>query len=261
MPTGIPYCDEVWNPVVGCSPKSEGCRHCWAARMAHRGMCPQHRGVTKMTENGPVWNGKVNLVPSLLEQPRHWRKPRRIFVGSMTDLFYEKVPMMYLRQVFRMMEECPQHTFMIFTKRPERAAEFFEQTRHKFMWPLPNVWLITSAEDQKTYNDRVMVLVHKCPGFVKGVSLEPLLGPVDLRATGRMHLSWVIIGGEAGSGARLMEMIWAENLIDQSQENDVATYFKQTGDVLARELGLVSRSGSDPEEWPEHLQIQEYPHQ
>lgn len=280
--TKIPWCDEAWNPVVGCRPVSEGCRHCYAARMAHRGMCEQHRGLTKMGKGGPVWNGKVNLVHRALEIPQHWRKPRRIFVDSMFDLFYERVPFEYVAAIFGVMTACPQHTFLCLTKREHRAAQFTEwfyrdRPKHKInsairrfvpdldpivedmSWPLPNVQLIVSTEDQETYDDRVHVLVHSCLAAVKGVSVEPMLGPIKLRATGRLHLQWVVIGGESGHRARPMKRQWVYNLIRECKDADIAVYVKQTGDVLARELDLESRSGSDPKEWPEFLRIQEYP--
>lgn len=251
--TKIPYCDEVYNPAVGCREKSAGCKNCYAARMAHRGMCDQHRGLTTI-QNGHVrWNGKVNLVHDALEKPLHWKKPRRIFVGSMTDLFYKGVPSSYIERVFGVMRECRQHTFLVLTKRLERAASF--------PWPrnCPHIQLIASAEDQKTYDERVKVLVHKCAAQTKGVSLEPLLGPIDLRGTGRLHLSWVVVGGESGPGARPMDIEWAESILDQCYHAEVPVYFKQTGAVLARELCLKDRTGADPHEWPGELQVQEFP--
>jgi protein gp37 len=258
MSTGIPYCDEVWNPVIGCRPVSEGCRHCWAARFAHRGMCEQHCGLTRMGRNGPVWNGKVNLVHRALDVPKHWRAPRKIFVGSMTDIFYEKVPLNFLAEIFCTIAECRRHTFLLLTKRIRRAVEFFRATRHAG-WPLRNLWLLTSAEDQKTYDERVSLLVHDCPEFVKGVSLEPLLGPVTLKDKDRLHLSWVIVGGESGPGARPMKMSWAKSLLDECRNSGIAFFMKQTGTVLASELGLDSRDGSNPKEWERTLRVRQYP--
>lgn len=250
--TKIPYCDLAWNPIVGCLAKSRGCLHCFAARMAHRGMCEQHRGLTVMRGKRVAWNGDINLVEDALEKPLHWRKPRRVFVGTMTDIFYDLVPLDYLTKIFDVMRRCPQHTFLVLTKRLKRASEF--------PWPnAPHIQLIASAEDQKTYDERVQLLVHKCDATVKGVSLEPLLGPITLRATGRLHLSWVVVGGESGPNARPMKKEWAVSILDQCEDASLAAYFKQTGAVLARELGLEDGAGADPNEWPEELRIQEFP--
>lgn len=235
-----------------------------------------------MSPNGPIWTGQVNLVPSALSKPLHWRKPRRIFVDSMFDLFYERVPFEYVAAIFGVMAACSEHTFLCLTKRENRAAQFTEwlyrdRTRHKINaavrrfvpevdamvedvpWPLSNVQLIVSTEDQESYDDRVHVLVHSCQAAVKGVSVEPMLGPIKLRATGRLHLQWVVIGGESGHRARPMKREWAYDLIRQCHAADIPAYFKQTGDVLARELDLQDRSGADPDEWGKKLRIQEFP--
>lgn len=202
MSTSIEWADEVWNPTTGCTPVSEGCRNCYAASFAHRGLTEAHRGLTVMRDGRAVFNGKIKLHEDRLTIPLRWRKPRRIFVDSMSDLFHESVPFEFIDKVFAAMTLCPQHEFLILTKRPERMAEYLDlSTDNRYEGigrealrmsggdhsgllelPLANVWLGVSCEDQATADERIPHLL-RCPAAVRFLSCEPLLGPLDLEST------------------------------------------------------------------------------
>lgn len=283
---------ETWNPTVGCSRVSPGCENCYAEKIAHRGMSPQHKGLTVLGKHGVRWNGKINLVPSALEKPLRWRKPRGVFVDSMSDLFHPGVPFEYIAIVFGVMGARPQHTFQILTKRPERMVDFFQWfpghikgPRHvpsyatKFLqeqvaaapstvWPLPNVWLGVSVEDQKRTH-RILDLV-RCPAAVRFLSVEPMLESVDLGLAGMLRrrrsylplstmLHWVICGGESGGGARPFDVQWATDLLKQCQEHDVPFFMKQLGAKPNLSGPQRSRKGGDPAEWPPHLRVRQWP--
>ncbi len=191
---------KVWNILTGCKHKSAGCDHCWAERMATRQVGMGNKNYIGSVKDGH-WTGKIKLIPDALDKPRHWKKSTRIFVQSMGDLFHQGVPFEFIERVFDVMSQCQQHTFMILTKRPERAYEFaqyldsdepgyvkiihtpderfWDAYGSDWPWPLPNVHLYTSIEDQATADERIPWLL-KTPAAVRGVSLEPMLGPVDL---------------------------------------------------------------------------------
>lgn len=202
---GIAWCDRTWNCVRGCSRVSEGCRNCIAERQAarfsgKRGMLNEDPPVTdwgpfhgfvQITNGHPQWTGKVELVEKHLEDPLHWRKPCKVFVNSMSDLFHEALPDEAIDRVFAVMALCPQHTFQILTKRPERMLEWFSRwTTKRFTyvrrgvtfeageWPYPNIWLGVSVEDQKTTDERIPLLLQT-PAAVRFVSYEPALAAVD----------------------------------------------------------------------------------
>lgn len=194
----IEWTDATWNPIVGCSVKSPGCANCYAMPMAARiermGTAPHYAGTTTASKAGPVYNGHVARAPeSILTKPLHWRKPRKIFVNSMGDLFHENVPDDWIARVFAVMALAPQHTFQVLTKRADRMRDYAELAHRcgehwlaglpdapAATWPLPNVWLGVSAEDQRRADERIPHLLAT-PAAVRFVSLEPLLGPVDLR--------------------------------------------------------------------------------
>jgi protein gp37 len=207
----IEWTEATWNPVTGCSKVSPGCAHCYAETFAER-----FRGVPGHPyEQGfdlKLWPGRLNL-------PLTWPKPRMIFVNSMSDLFHEDVPTQFIRAVFETMRKAEQHTFQVLTKRPERVASLSSTLD----WP-PNVWMGTSVENQR-FASRVPLL-RETGAAVKFLSCEPLLGPLelDLRA-----ISWVIVGGESGPGARPMQAQWARDIRDQCQAAGVAFFFKQWG--------------------------------
>lgn len=231
----IEWTDATWNPIVGCSKVGEGCENCYAIGVAHRGMAPQHRGLTIRVRNGDrettEWNGTINVAPeSVLTQPLRWKRPRRIFVNSLSDLFHHEVTNETIARIFAVMALAPQHTFQVLTKRPQRMAlllnsdEFSAQvgswilamspstaaTEAAWVWPLPNVWLGVSIESNK-YAWRADHL-RSTPAAVRWVSAEPLLGPLDqLDLTG---IDWVVAGGESGPGARPMHPAWVRDLRD-----------------------------------------------
>lgn len=266
MPTGIEWTDEVFNPTTGCTKVSQGCKHCYAETIAKR-----------------FWKGRpftdVQCHADRLEKPLRWRKPKRIFVNSMSDLFHKDVPDEFIAEVWGIMAASPQHTFQLLTKRPERMREllnnepnqtiwdgssFFEQvqlawkdadTRSNIIkWPLPNVILGVSIEDQATADERIPLLLET-PAACRMVSYEPALGPVDL---GCLHhdgitnvdalrgqhgvlvplrgkcssLDWIVAGGESGPKARPAHPDWFRAIRDQCAAAGVPLLFKQWGEWL-----------------------------
>lgn len=319
--TTIEWSDETWNPTVGCSRVSAGCDHCYAMGVAHRKMTPRHRGLTILrpptaSRPGIDWNGKVRLVPEALDKPMGWRKPRRVFVDSMSDLFHPQVPFEFIAAVFGVMAACPQHTFQLLTKRPARMLEFFAwvraqpkkyasetdaaivvrelETRHfltdgaRDVWPLPNVHLGVSVEDQATADERIPLLTECPAGAIRFVSYEPALGPVDF--TGRIasmatghgqmvkqvggwlccgagdrggpHVDWIIVGGESGPGARPFDIGWARSVVEQCKETSAKVFVKQLGARPFDKHGAIylnDRSGGDMAEWPVDVRVREAP--
>ncbi|MBY6277849.1 DUF5131 family protein [Symbiobacterium thermophilum] len=316
--TAIEWTDATWNPIRGCSRVSEGCRHCYAERQAARfaGKGQPYEGLVRSTDHGPRWTGQVRLVEKLLDAPLHWRRPRRIFVNSMSDLFHENVPDEWIDRIFAVMALTPWHTYQILTKRPERMyryltsrwtpaaqrlevdgapataayvrvfARMVEMYPHVpahvlnratdwldehytdgagFLraWPLPNVWLGVSVENQAAADERIPFLLQT-PAAVRWLSMEPLLGQVNLREirycalvnvvpgltlecevlidaltgewddgedTGReAAIDWVVVGGESGPGARPMHPDWVRSIRDQCQSAGVPFFFKQWGE-------------------------------
>lgn len=234
--SAIEWTDVTWNPVAGCTIASAGCTNCYAMRMAARLQAMGHekyRGTTRKSGGRFVWTGKVNLDPSSLAAPLEWRKPKRIFVNSMSDLFHDNVPDIFIKKVWGVMALCPQHHFQILTKRPDRMAELFAS---KFLPVLANAWVGTSIE-----NGEVLERVNHLVGIKNAtlfVSFEPLIGKiedVDLRG-----IHWAIVGGESGPRARVMKSEWVERLFDICRRDDVAFFFKQWGGqnkkITGREL-------------------------
>lgn len=223
MPTRIEWCEETWNPLVGCSPVSPGCAHCYAARMASRGLHPDWRG----TSIGGQWTGLVRFRRDLLGVPGTWRRPRRVFICSMGDLFHESVLPEWIRAIGDAMRLAPHHTYLILTKRPERAAELVHL--------LPSsIWLGVSVEDQP-HAERIMKLLE-VPAARRFVSLEPLLGPVSLSPDWLMMLDWVIAGAETGPRARPAEVRWFRSLLAECQAAPVPFFLKKVNAKGDREL-------------------------
>jgi protein gp37 len=202
----------TWNPVTGCAKVSPGCAHCYAETLAER-----FRGV----EGHPYQQGfDLRLWHERLELPLRWRRPRFIFVNSMSDLFHPGVPDDFIRRVFDVMSRAPQHRFQVLTKRHERLAEMAP----RLDWPT-NVWMGVSIENRR-FIHRADYL-RDVPATVRFISAEPLLGPLDgLRLDG---IHWLIVGGESGPGARPMHPVWARRLRDQCRESGLAFFFKQWG--------------------------------
>ncbi|MEV6897498.1 phage Gp37/Gp68 family protein [Amycolatopsis sp. NPDC051372] len=266
----IEWTDATWNPVTGCTKVSAGCDHCYAETLHER-------------FNGKGSFATVTPHPERLEKPLGWRKPRRVFVNSMADLFHDDVPDEFIAMVFAVMALAPQHTFQVLTKRHGRMRSLLSDRwfidgvlphavdqrttdDYEFRYPLPNVWLGVSTEDQKWADIRIPALLNT-PAAVRWISAEPLLGPINLSAywlhgepgwgpeyreptspTGlvvqdlvsiKPALDWVVVGGESGPGARPMHPAWARSLRDQCEAPRVPFLFKQWGKWCppAREFG------------------------
>lgn len=291
MATKIDWTDETWNPIVGCSKCSAGCDHCYAEKMAFRlanmNACAYREVVNgydpKDDPKAGKWNGKTAFVESALSKPLHWRTPRKIFVCSMGDLFHESVPFEWIDKVFAVMALCPQHTFQVLTKRPERMLEWYKSPRRGKLeaeaaaihnnvvipelkyWPLPNVWLGVTAENQEMAGKRIPILLQT-PAALRFVRVEPMLGAVDiipyiggnaykckcekawhhtennrLQTHGRKQfclycetyadifptLDWVIVGAESGARRRKCDHQWALSLVKQCKAAGVACFVKQ----------------------------------
>ena len=264
--TGIEWTDAVWNPVTGCTKVSAGCKNCYAERDFHRPY--PGRDFTD-----------VRCHPERLDWPLHRRKPLRIFVNSMSDLFHEQVSSEFIDQVLIVMASARRHTFQILTKRANRMLEclhnpamggyIWDLANRKHgpfmgdLWPLPNVWLGVSVEDQKTADERVPLLLQT-PAAVRFVSYEPALGLVDFERGGFSLLSpcksptgkswpgldWVIAGGESGPGARPSHPDWFRSVRDQCQAAGVPFFMKQ----------ITEKGRKIPfDQWPEDLRIRQFP--
>jgi protein gp37 len=260
--TSIEWATKVWNPTTGCDRVSPGCDHCYAMTMAKRlkgmGSAKYQRDGDPRT-SGPGFaathhSGEVSL-------PMKWRKPQRIFVNSMSDLFHDDIPDMFISRVWDVMRRCPQHTFMVLTKRHARmrsllSSAAFQETHHQLggvgtdgsnghlehfrTWPLRNVWLGVSAENQQWADIRIPALLDT-PAAVRFASLEPLLGPINLDNCGGYqavrpdpdptltYLDWVIVGGESGHHFRFLDPDWIRELRDECNAASVAFLFKQWG--------------------------------
>ena len=351
--TSIEWTDHSWPVVNGCRRTSPGCENCYAERLSatRLSQTPKYKGLAVMKApppkvlrrerrdgsvqlvklqppGRPRWTGESRLWVPHLDMPLRLKKPSRIFVADMGDLFYEKVTNEEIAAVFGVMVSCPQHTFQILTKRAARMRDWFEWVREKrggrgggfplgialdlsavagkevlrwpragimdeeLRWPLPNVWLGVSVEDQQRADERIPILLDT-PAAIRFVSAEPLLGPVDLRrrivenrAAGTNSLEmvsgidWIIVGGESGPGARPFDLAWAAALVDQCAAAGAACFVKQLGSrptSAADRIGykgqprngrpdgfyrfLNDRKGGDPSEWPEALRVRQFPNE
>jgi len=216
----IEWTDATWNPVTGCTKVSVGCAHCYAERMAHRLKAmgqPRYRNTFN-----------IALHDDVLDEPLRWKKPRFIFVNSMSDVFHEDVPLSFIKKIFGVMEQAHWHVFQVLTKRADRI----EKVAQELPWP-GNVWLGVTVEKQE-YAYRVKQL-SRAPAAVRFISLEPLLGPIcTLPLKG---IDWVIVGGESGPHARAMKPAWVRTLRDQCVERRVPFFFKQWGGFRKTEAG------------------------
>lgn len=279
--TKIEWTDATWNPITGCSVASPGCTNCYAMKLAGTRLAhhESRAGLTVDGKTGPVWTGEVRFNEQWLDQPLRWRKPRMIFVCAHGDLFHENVPDEWIDRVFAVMALCPQHTFQVLTKRSARMRDYLatcpdglrrrawqraapgnlgnEGAAWFCRWPLPNVWLGVSVEDQKRADERIPDLLET-PAAVRWLSCEPLLGPVDLAeylicpnardglsmdpSTGAYEcctacdwtgliggIHWIVCGGESGQEARPMHPDWARSLRYQCAAAGVPFHFKQWG--------------------------------
>lgn len=250
----IEWTQATWNPVVGCRKVSPGCANCYAERMAKRlaamaradarsGRDPGKKAAyLHVIDNRGRWSGDVHLDFLSVEAPLSWAAPRVVFVNSMSDLFHEGVPESFIRAVFDVMNSCPQHTFQVLTKRPERAR----QLSPRLDWG-DNIWMGTSVENA-AFTGRIADL-QQTHAKVKFVSAEPLLAPIPrLPIAG---IDWLIVGGESGPRARPMAPAWARQIRDRCNERGVAFFFKQWGGVQKSRAGRVL----DGRTWDEMPQL------
>lgn len=221
--SNIEWTEMTWNPVTGCTKISQGCKHCYAERMAKR--------LTAMGADRYRNGFSVTLHPDLVDVPRSWRQPRVVFVNSMSDLFHDDIPLAYIQRVFATMRDCPHHTFQVLTKRSERLVELASHLD----WP-SNVWMGVSVEDERVL-DRVSHL-QSVPAKTRFLSLEPLIGPLNALPLEGIH--WAIVGGESGPEARPMRKEWVTAILRQCRQAKVPFFFKQWGgvrkDLTGREL-------------------------
>jgi len=305
----IEWTDATWNPVRGCKPVSPGCANCYAELMTGRLEAMGQDGYAGLTKPGTgkkrfLFNGQFRTAPDRLGDPLRWKKPRMVFVNSMSDLFGEGVPFEFVAAVFGVMAACPQHTFQVLTKRADRMLEFFQwivgqgeelvdsvgehpgpntsaegvacmvwynetvpiekwvpqSLYDKTPWPLPNVWLGVSVENND-YVTRIEKLL-KAPAAVRFLSLEPLLGPIDIVSSWgdaiREHgalavpIDWVIVGGESGPHARPCGLRWIADIVVQCKDAGMQCFVKQLGSNACdggKRIKL-SGKGGDPTEWP-----------
>lgn len=297
--TGIAWTDATWNPLRGCSHASIGCLNCYAERQAAR-WCGPGGPYEGLIENGR-WNGKVRLVPEHLSDPIRWQRPRRVFVNSMSDLFHPQVGDPELDAIWARMLLSPRHTFQVATKRPARAlvyltaaglydrilhaADRVRATRPRMTevgisnpttHPAPWIHLLVSCSVQAEV-DRDVPILLQTPVAVRGLSLEPLVEPIDVPP----GIDWVIVGGESGSGARPCNVEWIRSIVRQCEAAGVSCFVKQLGaqpilrlsELTAKQfdrLGIGStsfmnaevlyryfrnRAGADPSEWPEDIRV------
>lgn len=223
--SSIEWTDATWNPVRGCTKISPGCKHCYAETFAER-----FRGV----KGHPFEQGfDLRLVPEKLAEPLRWRKPKMIFVNSMSDLFHDQVPDAYIEAVARIMVAAKWHTYQVLTKRSDRLRKLLS-SRLRFAANQPHIWWGVSVEDKKYGLPRVKDLSNS-PAAVRFLSVEPLLedlGPIDLDG-----IDWMIVGGESGPGARPMEKEWVLSLLQQCRRQRVKFFFKQWGGVRKATTG------------------------
>lgn len=240
--SAIEWTDATWNPITGCNKISPGCKYCYADRMAKRLQAmsqPRYRNGFKLT-----------LQPDIVEQPLQWKKPKIIFVNSMSDLFHQDIPFEYLKRVFDTMGKADWHIFQILTKRSERLAVIGKQ----LYWP-ENVWMGVSVENDD-YKYRISHLTSiQCA--VRFLSVEPLLGPIsDLPLHG---VDWVIAGGESGPGARPMNPEWVRSIRDRCIKARVPFFFKQWGGIHKSRYGRVL-DGRTWDEMPLAFAYREFSH-
>ena len=270
--SSIEWTSATWNPSIGCDIVSPGCTNCYAMRLARRLAANpmlrpnRYRGTTKPSKKGPVWTGVVRMASrDTLLKPISWRKPRLIFVNSMSDVFHPSLKASQIAQIFAVMALGSQHIYQVLTKRPdimhafvtdpatpasvELAMQAIKPGAKLSSWPLRNVWMGTSVEDQRRAKDRIWALL-KVPAALRFLSMEPLLGEVSLETeltkADWKKLHWVIVGGESGPRARPMHPVWARKVRDECAKHGVRFFFKQVGsnawvkDKAAREFLAVT---------------------
>lgn len=243
----IEWTDVTWNPVAGCSIESAGCSNCYAMRMAARLASmgsAKYIGLTRNSGGRAVWTGKIALDVPSLSAPYKWRKSRKVFVNSMSDLFHPEVPDEFIARVWRVMLETPQHTYQVLTKRADRMRKLLSEPS---FGSAPNIWIGTSVENAAVLH-RVEEL-RAITGFIRFISFEPLIGSVgavDLR-----DIDWAIVGGESGPRSRPMDPRWVEQIEDRCRALGTAFFFKQWGGINKKATGRIL-NGQTYDEMPAH---------
>jgi protein gp37 len=275
--TGIEWTDATWPIVQGCDYESPGCTNCYAVpliwRLAHNPnpkISGPLRGLVEERKGKLVWTGKVALREDRLEAPLTWVQARKIFVPSHGDIFHDSVPDAFLDKIFAVMMICPHHTFQVLTKRPQRMRDYIRSNtardcalRAGGPWPLPNVWLGTSVEDQARAESRRQPMAElAAEGWLTWVSYEPALERVEWK--GWEFLKWMVIGGESGPNARRFHLTWMALALEWAQERNIAVFDKQVGSYAVagpshRRFLTEDRKGGDMAEWPADLRIREFP--
>jgi protein gp37 len=254
MSTKIPWADESWNVIVGCSKVSAGCQNCYAERMARRQAAMGNTNYRWVTSNGK-WAGKTTFVESALEKPFHWRNPRTIFVVSMGDLFHETVPFEWIEKVMGVIEQCPQHFFYMLTKRPHIMAEYFNGLGKSYeLSCCPNLCLGVTVENQKAAAERIPILL-KIPAAQRFISFEPLLEALTLWPLDIRGISVGFIGCESGPGARLCKQDAILDLRYQLSNANVKVGIKQIP------LNGKCSKFENRDQWPEDLRVWEIEHE
>ena len=278
--TKIEWATRTWNPFVGCSEASAGCKNCYAKRMAWRlennqATSLKYADAVRKTGNGQiVWSGDVRIDESALKKPIKWKAGQLVFVNSMSDLFHENVERSMLYPVFEHMLWCAHmsglnHVFMVLTKRPHIMADAIRTANEWLIdklpfnapWPSQNIWLGTSIENNEVACDRLDAL-ERLEGWNRFVSFEPLLDDIACITNDHRDISfldWAIIGGESGPNARPCNAEWIKKLIVECSINGIPAFVKQVGTVCAKSWGLNDRKGADIDEWPYFLQIRNVP--
>lgn len=287
MATKIEWCDETINPFVGCSKCSPGCDNCFAEKMARRQIAMGNKAYEGTVDENGHWTGKINWQDGQLDKIAKWKKPRRIFIGSMTDCFHENIPQSSLFDVINIIAEYPQHIFIMLTKRPHRMKEqidiYCNHYRHYKSDPLPNLWLGVTVCNQQEADEKIPILLQT-PAAKRFVSIEPMLGAMDLTRLnipkGTRHigngdvlngvkgclgvdrsgyefwrtptLDWVICGGETGDNARPMNPEWVRSLRDQCVNAGVPFFFKSWGEYTPNGYGKIAGT------WLQEEYIQNY---
>jgi protein gp37 len=218
----ISWTQATWNPLAGCTKVSPGCEHCYAEIMSRRLAAMRSAGYENVINAKGKWNNHVEMIPGALSKPLHWKKPRMIFVNSMSDLFHKNVPEWFIASVFEVMMKADWHTYQVLTKRPERMLEVLRGVKFA-----DHIWLGVTMENQETADERAKYF--------------PFIEKWD----------WVIVGGESGPGARPFEWDWARSVRDQCREYDIPFFMKQGGGVRNKRAKL--------DELPEDLRIREFP--